>query len=76
MMMRCPPSRAGNGKRFMTPKLILSNAAKLNSGAKPCCAMEPAIWEMPTGLDTLACSVPTTISRNPSTMATIIYPVF
>ena len=51
---------------------MLKNAAKLNSGAKPDCAIVPAICEMPTGPDNSAACVPRIISYKPLSIAIIV----
>ena len=37
---KCPPSKAGIGNKFITPKFKLNNAANCNNGNKPKCAAD------------------------------------
>ena len=46
---RCPPSRAGSGRRFIRKRDILRNAKKLMKFLAPASAASPACCAIPTG---------------------------
>jgi len=50
-MTKWPPSSAGNGRRFIMPRLILKTPVKYNRFKMPLLAALPAIVAMPTGPD-------------------------
>ena len=49
-----PPSRAGRGRRFITPRFMLISAVILSSDRAPAFAAVPIASEIPTGPETAA----------------------